>query len=122
MCIFLHIFTIFVAQVLFLGPILCLDTLTSVKFWQCLLPFTSEILDNGIGGWKGRYNEELHNLYSSPNAIRIMKSRRASLARHVTRIGAKRDAYRVWVAKPRLKGQLGGSKRERIILKWNMRQ
>jgi hypothetical protein len=43
---------------------------------------------------------ELHNLYSSPDIIRQMKSRRMSWAGHVARIGEGRNAYRVLVGKP----------------------
>jgi hypothetical protein len=51
-------------------------------------------------------NEELHNLYSSPNIIRTIKSRRMRCARHVARIGLKRNAYRM-VGKPEGKCPLG---------------
>jgi hypothetical protein len=53
-----------------------------------------------IGGWRKLYNEELRNLYCSPSIIIIIKSRRMSLAGHVARIGAKRNAYRILVGKP----------------------
>jgi hypothetical protein len=43
---------------------------------------------------------ELHNLYSSPNIIRQIKSRRVGLARHVARMGEERKMYRVMVGKP----------------------
>jgi hypothetical protein len=46
------------------------------------------------------YNEELHHLYSSPSIIRIMKSRRMSLAGHVAGMGEKRNVYRLLVGKP----------------------
>jgi hypothetical protein len=39
--------------------------------------------DGGMEGWRKLHNEELHNLYSSPNIIRIMKSRRMRWAEHV---------------------------------------
>jgi hypothetical protein len=42
-------------------------------------------------------NLELHNLYSSPNIIIIMKSRRMTWAGHVARMGEKRNAYRILV-------------------------
>jgi hypothetical protein len=42
-----------------------------------------------IGGWRKLHNEELHNLYSSPSIIRIIKSRRMRWAGHVGQIGRK---------------------------------
>jgi hypothetical protein len=40
------------------------------------------------GGWRKLYNEELHNLYSSPSIIRMFKLRRMRWAGHVAQIGA----------------------------------
>jgi hypothetical protein len=45
------------------------------------------------------HNEELRDLYSSPSIIRILKSRRMSLAGHVARMGEKINAYTVLVGK-----------------------
>jgi hypothetical protein len=42
-------------------------------------------------------DEELHNLYSSPNIIRMKKSRRTKWAGHVARVGEKMNAYRILV-------------------------
>jgi hypothetical protein len=53
------------------------------------------------------YNEELHNLYSSPSIIRMIKSGRMSGAEHVARTGEKRNACRILVGKPEGKGPLG---------------
>jgi hypothetical protein len=39
------------------------------------------------GGWRKLLNEELHNLYSSPNIIRMIKSRRIRWVGHVSRMG-----------------------------------
>jgi hypothetical protein len=44
--------------------------------------------DEVTGDWKKLHNEELHNLYSSPNIIRMIKSNRISLAGHIARMGA----------------------------------
>jgi hypothetical protein len=41
--------------------------------------------DGVTGGWRKLHNEELHNLYSSPSIIRIIKLRRMRWARHVVR-------------------------------------
>jgi hypothetical protein len=51
-------------------------------------------------GWRQLNNEELHNLYSSPNKITIMKSRTVIWARNAARI-RKWNSYRVLVRKPR---------------------
>jgi hypothetical protein len=52
------------------------------------------------GDWRKLHNDELHNLYSSPNIFRMFKSRRMRWARHVARMGAKRNTYRILVEKP----------------------
>jgi hypothetical protein len=44
------------------------------------------------GDWRKLHNEELHKLYSTPNIIRMIKSRRMAWAGHVARMGAKRNA------------------------------
>jgi hypothetical protein len=46
------------------------------------------------GEWRKLHNKELHDLYSSPSIIRIIKSRRMRWAGHVAPMGEKRDAYR----------------------------
>ncbi|PNF21716.1 hypothetical protein B7P43_G10362, partial [Cryptotermes secundus] len=53
------------------------------------------------------YNEELHNLYSSPSIIRMIKSRRTRWAGHIARMGETRNAYRILVGKPEGKRPLG---------------
>jgi hypothetical protein len=72
------------------------------------------------GSWRKLHNDELHNLYSSPNIVRAIKSRRTGWAGHVARIGEGRGVYTdFW---------LGGSKARdhwedlgvvgRITLRW----
>jgi hypothetical protein len=56
--------------------------------------------DEVMGEWRKLHNKELHDLYSSPSIIRIIKSRRMRWAGHVARIGEKRNAYRLLVGKP----------------------
>jgi hypothetical protein len=51
------------------------------------------------GGLRKLHSEELHNLYSSPSIIRMIKSRRKIWAGHVARMGKKRNAYRVLMGK-----------------------
>jgi hypothetical protein len=52
------------------------------------------------GEWRKLHNEELHILYSSPNIIRQMKSRRMRWAGHVARMAEERKVFRVLVGKP----------------------
>ena len=52
------------------------------------------------------HNEELNDLYSSPNIVRVIKSRRMRWAGHVARMGEERGAYRV-LGKPEGKRPLG---------------
>jgi hypothetical protein len=59
------------------------------------------------GDWRRKHNEELYNLYSSPNKIRMVKSRRVRWAGHVARMGEKRNAYRVLVGKREGKTPVG---------------
>jgi hypothetical protein len=56
------------------------------------------------GGWKKFHNEELHNLYSSPNIIRMNKSRRMRWMAHVARMEAMRNTCEMLV------GKLGGKR------------
>jgi hypothetical protein len=58
------------------------------------------------GGWRKLHNEELHNLYSSPSIIRIIKSRNMRWTGHVAQIGEKRNAYTILMGKPVGKRQL----------------
>jgi len=53
------------------------------------------------------HNEELNDLYSSPNIVRVIKSRRMRWAGHVARMGDERGVYRVLVGKPEVKRPLG---------------
>ena len=50
--------------------------------------------------WRKLHNEELNDLYSSPNIILVIKSKRMRWAGHVTRMGERRGVYRVLVGKP----------------------
>jgi hypothetical protein len=56
--------------------------------------------------WRKLHNEELLNLYSLPNIIRMIKSRRMRWAGLVTRMGEKRNGYRILVGKPEGERQL----------------
>jgi hypothetical protein len=63
------------------------------------------------GSWRKLHNDELHSLYSSPNIVRVMKSRRMRWAGHVARMGEGRGVYRVLVGRPEGKRPLGRPKR-----------
>jgi hypothetical protein len=56
--------------------------------------------DGVAGEWRKLHKEELHNLYSLPSIIRIIKSRRMRWAGNVARMGEKRNVYRLLVGKP----------------------
>jgi hypothetical protein len=56
--------------------------------------------DEVRGDWRKLHNEELHNLYSSPDIIRQVKLRRMRLAGHVTCMGEEREVYKVLAGKP----------------------
>jgi hypothetical protein len=77
--------------------------------------------DGVTGGWRKLHSEELHNLYSSPSIIRIIKSRKMRWAGYVARIGEKRNVYRLFVGKREGNRPLGRpSRRWWITLRWNL--
>jgi hypothetical protein len=68
--------------------------------------------DEVTGEWRKLHNKELHDLYSSPSIIRIIKSRRMRWAGHVARMWEKRrNAFRLLVGKPEGKRPLGRPRR-----------
>jgi hypothetical protein len=56
--------------------------------------------DEMTGEWRKLHNEELHDLYSLPSIIRIIKARKMRWMGHVARMGEKRNVYRLLVRKP----------------------
>jgi hypothetical protein len=75
-----------------------------------------------VGGWRRLHNEELHNLYTSPNIIRVIKSKMMRWAGHVARVGEIRNGYNILIGKPEEKGPFGRPRRKgKIILKWVLR-
>jgi hypothetical protein len=67
--------------------------------------------DEVTGEWRELHNEELHDLYSSPSIIKIIKARRMRWAGHVARMWEKMNAYRLLVGKPEGRRPLGRLRR-----------
>jgi hypothetical protein len=67
--------------------------------------------DEVTGEWRKLHSGELHNLYSSPDIVRQIKSRRMMWEGHVARMGEGRNVYRVLVGKPEGKRPLGRPRR-----------
>ena len=67
--------------------------------------------DGVTGEWRKLHNEELNDLYSSPNIVREIKSRRMRCAGHVARMEEGRGVYKVLVGKPEGKRPLGRPRR-----------
>ena len=63
--------------------------------------------DGVTGEWRKLHNEELNDLYCSPNIVRVIKSRIMRWVGHVARVGERRGVYRVLVGKPEGKKPLG---------------
>jgi hypothetical protein len=79
--------------------------------------------DEVTGCLRKPHNTELHNLYSSPNIIRMIMSRRIRWAGHVARVEAKRNAYRILVGKPEGKRPLGRPRSRSVDhIKMNLRE
>jgi hypothetical protein len=77
--------------------------------------------DELIGGWRKLHNEEHYNLYSSPNIVRVIKSRRMTWVGHVTQIGNMGiQNFSHKLKRGNCLGNLGMD--ERIILKWILKK
>jgi hypothetical protein len=74
-------------------------------------PLSGPSFRRATGEWRRLHNEELNDLYSSPNIIRVIKSRRMGWAGHVARMGEKRGAYRILVRRPEGRRPLGRPRR-----------
>jgi hypothetical protein len=67
--------------------------------------------DEVTGEWRKLHNEELSDLFSLPNIVRVVKSRRMRWVGHVARMVEGRGVYRVLVGKPEGKRPLGRPRR-----------
>jgi hypothetical protein len=79
--------------------------------------------DEVTGGRRKLHTEELHNLYSSPSIISMIKAKRTKWARHVVRMEEKRTAYGILVGEPEGKRTLGRPRRKWVDnIKMNLRE
>jgi hypothetical protein len=67
--------------------------------------------DEVTGGWRKLHNEELHDLYSSPSVVRVIKERRMRWVGNVARTGEVRAAYNILVGRPEGRRPLGRPRR-----------
>jgi hypothetical protein len=67
--------------------------------------------DDVTGEWRKLHNAELSDMYSLPNIVRVVKSRRMRWAGHVARMGEERSVHRVLVGKPEGKRPVGRPRR-----------
>jgi len=67
--------------------------------------------DEVTGEWRRLHNEELNDLYSSPNIVRVINLRRMRWAGHVARMGEERGVYKVLMGKPDGRRPLGRPRR-----------
>ena len=70
--------------------------------------------DEVTGEWRRLHKEELSDLYSSPNIVRVIKSGRMRWAGHVARMGEEKGAYSVLVGKPEGMRPMGRPRRRRM--------
>jgi len=110
------IYRIIILPVVLIGCEIC-----SLTLWEerRLWVFENRVLrrifgprrDKVIREWRKLRNEELNDMYSSPNIFRAIKSRRMRWAWHIARMGERRGVYRVLVEKPEGKRPRGRPRR-----------
>jgi hypothetical protein len=75
------------------------------------ITFSITLHQSKNGSWRKLHNDELHTLYSSPNIVRVIKSRRIRWAGHVARMGEGRGVYRVLIRRSERTRPLGRPRR-----------
>jgi hypothetical protein len=78
--------------------------------------------DEVTGEWRKLHNEELNDMYSLLNIVRVVKSRRMRWVGHVAGMGEERGVHRVLVRKPEGKGHWGDPDVDGKILRWIFRK
>jgi len=78
--------------------------------------------DEVTGEWRKSHNEELRDLYSLPNMVQVVESRRMRWVGHVARIGEGRDVHRALVGKPEGKRPLGRPRLRWQDIKMDLRE
>jgi hypothetical protein len=73
-------------------------------------------------GWRRLHNEELLNLYTSQNIVRVTKSRKMSWAGHVVQMGEIRNAYKISFRKPEGKRPLGRLRHKLENIRMDLRE
>ena len=79
--------------------------------------------DKVIGEWRRLHNEELSDLYASPNIVQVIKLRRMRWAGHVARMYERRGECRMFMGKPEGKNHFEDPRIDgRILLRWFFRK
>ena len=126
--IYIYIYMTIILPVILYG---CESWSLTLREERKLRVFENEVLrrifgpkrDEVTGEWRKLHNEELKGLYSSPNIVRVIKSRRMRWAGHVARMGEGRGVYRVLVGNPRGRDGWGDPGVDgRIILRLMLRK
>jgi len=78
--------------------------------------------DGVMGEGRRLQNEEVNDLYSSPNIVRVIKSRRMRWAGHVARMGEERGMYRILVGKPEGRRPLGRPRRRWADIRMDLQE
>ena len=75
-----------------------------------------------MGEWRRLHNEELNDLYSSPNIMQVIKSRRMRWAGHVAYMGEERGVYKVLLGKPEGRRPLGRPRRRWVDIRMDLQE